>query len=65
MKTGIIVALFVRAPLTIWLCWKIKEETGPFTGLGFFLVFLSIECIAAYMRKANKLAGIVISKLKT
>ncbi len=65
MKTENIIALFVRAPLTLWFCWEIKEETGPFTGIGFFLVFLSIECITAYMRKDNELAGMAISKFKT
>lgn len=58
------VALLFRAPLTMWLCLAIYEESGPYTGFGFFLVFVSIEFITAYMRKANRLAGEAIRKLK-
>jgi len=58
------VALLFRVPLAMWLCWAIYEETGPYTSFGFFLVFISIEFITAYIRKANKLAGEAIRKLK-
>jgi hypothetical protein len=61
MEKGAVI-LIIRSILTMWLCYAIFCETGPFTAFAFFLIFLSIEIIAAYMRQANKLAGEVIRK---
>ena len=56
------VIMIIRSLLTMWLCYAIYGETGPFTAFGFFLVFVTCEFITAYIRKANKLVGAVIRK---
>lgn len=57
------IIMVFRCVFTAWLCYGIYGETGPFTAFSFALVFITIEMIMAYIRKANQLAGAVTRKL--
>jgi len=57
------VILIIRSILTMWLCYAVYGETGPFTAFALFLIFVMCEMITAYIRKADKLAGDVIRKV--
>jgi hypothetical protein len=57
------IILIIRSAFTMWLCHAVYGETGPFTAFSFFLIFVMCEFITAYIRKANKLAGLAVRKL--
>jgi hypothetical protein len=38
MEKGAVI-LIIRSILTMWLCYAIFCETGPFTAFAFFLIF--------------------------
>ena len=57
------IIMVFRCVFAVWLCFGIYVETGPFTAFSFALVFITIEMIMAYIRKANQLAGAVTRKL--
>lgn len=57
------IIFIIRSALTMWLCYAVYGETGPFTAFSLFLIFMMCEFITAYIRKANKLAGAAMHKL--
>jgi len=45
---------FIRIILTLWLIYMTYSETGIYTSLALFLIFLSIEGLVILMKQTKR-----------
>ena len=45
----------IRLILTVALIYAILRETGPFTAIGFGLIFVTMEVLGWYVKKTTEL----------